>query len=137
MVLHRVADDVGDLDEAAIVLVMQRPEDAALDGLEAVRQVRNGAVADDVGGVVEEAAVHPAMERQVDLARGKWVRRRGHGDVLREDMGGAVAWFGGLGLRYFAIAAFRGGRGVDYTGRVVRQFLDRQLRLVGITLTFR
>ena len=30
MVLHGVADDVGDLDEPAIVLVVQRPEDAAL-----------------------------------------------------------------------------------------------------------
>ena len=77
MVLHGVADDVGHLDEPAIVLLVQRPEDAALDRLEAVRQVGDGAVADDVGGVIEEAAVDAAVERQSILPGTKgWARRR-------------------------------------------------------------
>jgi hypothetical protein len=39
MILHGVADDVGDFDEAAVVLFVQGPENAALDRLEAVGQV--------------------------------------------------------------------------------------------------
>ena len=52
--LHRGADDVGDLVEAAVVHVPERVEDAALDGLQAVVDVRDRAVEDDVAGVVEE-----------------------------------------------------------------------------------
>jgi hypothetical protein len=48
------ADDVGDLVEAAVVHFLQRVEDAALDGLEAVVDVRDGALEDDVAGVVEK-----------------------------------------------------------------------------------
>ena len=136
MVLHCVADDVGDLDEAPVVLVVQRPKNAALDRLEAVRQVRDGAVADDVGGVVEEAAVDAAMERQFDLAGDERMRRRRHGDTLGEDVRGAVATFGRLGLRGFVIAVFRGGRCVDHARRIIRQFLNRQFLLAGIVLTF-
>ena len=77
-------------------LSCKRPEDAALDGLEAVREVGDGAVANDIGGVVEKAAVHAAMERQLDLAGHEGTRRRRHGDILGQDMRGAVAALGGL-----------------------------------------
>ena len=136
MVLHRMADDIGDLDEAAVILVVQRPEDAALNRLQAVRQVGNGAVADDVGGVVEEAAVDATVERQLDLARNERTCRCGHRDTLREDVRGAVAALGGLGLRPFAIAALRCRRGVNHAWRIVRKLLNRQFRLLGIALTF-
>jgi hypothetical protein len=52
--LHRGADDVGDLVEAAVVHVPEGVEDAALDGLQAVVDVRDGAVEDDVARVVEK-----------------------------------------------------------------------------------
>ena len=65
MELHRVADDVGDLDEAPVVVLVQRIQDAALDGLEAVLDLGDGAVADDVGGVLQEIAVHQAVQGAV------------------------------------------------------------------------
>ncbi len=63
MVLHRVADHVGDLDEAAVILLRERVHDPPLHRLEAVRQVGNGAFADDVGGVLQKVVVHHAPER--------------------------------------------------------------------------
>ena len=52
MILHRMAHNIGDLDETPVILLMQRPEDASLHRLEAVRQIRNRAVADDIAGVI-------------------------------------------------------------------------------------
>ena len=98
MVLHRMADDVGHLDEPAVVLLVQGPQDAALDRLQAVRQVGDGAVADDVGGVVEEAAVDAAMERQLDLAGHKRTRRRRHGDISARTCVAPLPLLAGLGL---------------------------------------
>ena len=63
VVLHRVADDVGHLDEASVVLLVEGVEDAPLDGLEAVLDGGDGAVADRVGGELEEVAVHDLRER--------------------------------------------------------------------------
>ena len=48
MILHGVADDICDFDEAAVVLLVQGPKDAALNGFQAVGEVRNGAVTNDV-----------------------------------------------------------------------------------------
>ena len=45
----------------------KRPQDAPLHRLQAVREVRNRAVANDVGRVFEKAPVHAPMEWQVDL----------------------------------------------------------------------
>ena len=59
-----------------------------------------------------------------------------HDNVLGEDVGGAVATLGGLGLRRIAVAAFRGGRGVDHARRSVGHRLNRQLWLAGIALAF-
>ena len=69
MILHGVADDIGHLDEAAVVLLVQRPENAPLHRFEAVGQIGNGAVADDVGGVVQKAAVHAPVQREINFPR--------------------------------------------------------------------
>ena len=62
VVLHGVADDVGHLDEFAVVVLVQRMEDPALHRLEAVVQVGDRTVADDVGGVLDEVVVdHPGQ----------------------------------------------------------------------------
>ena len=62
MVVHGVADDVGGLVGSAVIDLMQDPEDAALHGFETVVHVGNGAVLDDIGGVIEEVAVHHGAE---------------------------------------------------------------------------
>ena len=97
MILHRMADHVGDLDEPPVVLFVQRPEDAPLHRLQAVGQIGDGAVADDVGGVVEKAAVHAAMQTAAGFPGVKRDVRDGGGHVLGEDMRRAVA-VGGSGL---------------------------------------
>jgi hypothetical protein len=83
VVLHGVADDVGDLDEAAVVLFVERVENPALDGLEAVVELRNGAVADDVGGVLQKIAVHEPVQRPVAEILFVDARRRGGGGGRR------------------------------------------------------
>ena len=65
MVLHAVADDVGDLVVATVVLLPQRVHDAALHRLEAVIDVRHGTFQDHVAGVVEE----PVAVERVDVLR--------------------------------------------------------------------
>ena len=72
MELHAVADDVGHLDELAVVVALDRMQDAPLHGLEAVFQRGDGAVADDVARVGQEVAVHQRAE-------GRIIRRRGVG----------------------------------------------------------
>ncbi len=143
MVLHGFARDVGDFHEAAVINAMEGPENAALDRLQTVRQVRDGAVADDVGGVIEKAAVHAAMQGQLDLAGNKRTRRRRGGDVLGQDVRFAVAVTvavlvrGGLGRGRRRLAMGGGGRGgMDFAGGVVRGFRDGKFRLVGILFTF-
>ena len=60
VVLHRVPDDVGHLVEPPIVHFPQAVKDAALNGLQAIVLVRNGAFENDVAGVIEEiVVVHP------------------------------------------------------------------------------
>ena len=54
MVLHRLPDDVGYLDELTAVHPLEVVEDAALHGLEPVIDMRHSTLEDDVGGVVEE-----------------------------------------------------------------------------------
>ena len=68
VVVHGVADDVGGLVGPAVVDAVEHPEDAALDGFEAVVHVGDGPVLDDVGGVVEEVAVHHGPEIGVAVA---------------------------------------------------------------------
>ncbi|NDD40199.1 MAG: hypothetical protein EB082_17620, partial [Verrucomicrobia bacterium] len=99
VILHAIADDVGNLHEPPVIGAVQRPEDAALHGLQTVFEIGDGAVADDVGGVFEEALVHAAVERQFAvLRREDAVRqpRRFFGDDVRA----AVAVGGGKGGRF-------------------------------------
>ena len=60
--LHRVADDVGHLVEAAVVHLEQRVHDPPLDGLQAVPQLRDRAVEDEVARVLDEVVLHQALE---------------------------------------------------------------------------
>ena len=54
VILHRVANDVGHLVEASVVLLLQRVEDAALHGLEPVVDVRDGALEDDIARIIQK-----------------------------------------------------------------------------------
>ena len=60
--LHRVADDVGDLVEAAVVHLGQRRQDAPLHRLEAVAQIGDRAVEDDVARVLDEVLPHQRFD---------------------------------------------------------------------------
>ena len=62
VVLHARADDVGHLVELAVVRLEQRVQDAPLDGLEPVVQVRYGPVLDHVARVVEEIVVEELLD---------------------------------------------------------------------------
>jgi len=135
MVAHGGADDVGGLVEAAVVHFPKRVKDAALDGLEAIVDVRDGAVEDDVAGVVEEPVAVVLDERSVGRVF-QFLRRQGrrlcvdHGRRLviaqRRGRDGGLA-----GRRVGA----RGGRGGLGRGGVA---VERQLGLVVFgSLTFR
>ena len=52
VVLHGLADDIGDLVEFAVVDFVERMQDAALHGFESVVDVRDSALLDVVGGVL-------------------------------------------------------------------------------------
>ena len=54
---HGLADDVGHLVVLAVVDLEEGMQDAALNGLQAVVDLRNRPVLDDVGGVFEEVVV--------------------------------------------------------------------------------
>ena len=79
MVFHGGADHVRDLVERAVVhLPVERPQDSALDGLQAVVDVGDRAVLDDIGRILDEVAVHHLPQT---LVRGA-VDRVGRGVVL-------------------------------------------------------
>ena len=60
VVLHGVADDIGDLVEPPIVHFVEAVQDAALHRLQAIVLVRNGPFEDDVRSVIQEVVVvHP------------------------------------------------------------------------------
>ena len=89
VVLHGVAHDVRHLRVLAVVLLPERVEDAALDGLEPVLHRRDRARADHVGGVLAEVEVEELAQRSVP----REARRRRH--VLRRRRG----WGRGRGRR--------------------------------------
>jgi len=68
MKVHGVADHVGCLVGAPVVDFVERPEDAALDRLQTVVDVGDGAVLDYVAGVFEKVAVHHGAEVFVGAA---------------------------------------------------------------------
>ena len=131
------AHHVGHLDEASVVLLVQRPEDAPLHRLEAVGQIGNGAVADDIGGVIEKAAVHSAVQRLLDLTGDERARGSRHGHAFGEHVSLPVAALCGLGLGLFAVAVLGHRRGVHHSGCAVGHWLNRQFRLIGsVVLAF-
>ena len=95
MILGGVTDDVGDFGETTVIALVHRPEDAALNGLQSVRQIRDGAIANDVAGVFEKAGVDAAMERLLDLAGIERSMRVGQSGrhLFGDDFGMAVAVF--------------------------------------------
>jgi hypothetical protein len=119
MILHRVSDDVGDLDEAPVVLLLQRPEDATLHRLQTVLEIRNRAVANDVGRVLEKVRVDAAVEREIDLAR-----RERH---MRD------------GRHFFGLhMGFRGGRfALALFGRHATRCWRRHVRAVAVPISVR
>ena len=129
MVLHGVADDVGDLGVAAVVLLPERVEDAALHRLEPVLDGGDGARADDVGGVLAEVEVVEVAHRAG--AGERQVRGRGSGFVARgsrlvvRGLGLAACRGFGLGVRgWLAACRVRGGleqiEVVEQAGRLGR-----------------
>ena len=80
MILRAMAGDGRHLDEASVVLLVQRPQDAPLHRFQAVGEIGNGAVADDVGSVLQEAGIHAPVQRQFDFC-GPAVARSRRGNV--------------------------------------------------------
>ena len=119
VILHRMADHVGDLDEPAVVLLAQGPEDAPVHGLQTIREMRDGAVADDVGRVFEKACVHTAVEGAFDL-RGIENMVRYGGRFLDDD------------VRRAAVAVRLGDAGSGFWGGRIFPVPDGQFRLAGL-----
>ena len=65
MVLHGLADDVGNLGEGAVVDLVHCVEDPALHGLEAVGDMGDGTVQDYVGGVIEVPVLEHAGQLEL------------------------------------------------------------------------
>ena len=110
-------DHVGDLDEAPVVLLVQRPHDAPLHRLQAVGEIWDGAVADDVARVFEKAFVHTRMQAHFELLRIKRLVDDGL-DRLGDDVLLAITIRVGRFLRRRGFRAF-----------------DGQFRLVGFFFT--
>ena len=136
MILHGVTDDIGDLDETAIVLLMQRPENAALNRLQAVRQVGDGAIPDDVGGVIEEAAVDARVQRQFYVARHKRLVGHQRDNLFRLNVMRAVAIAvltldGRFFLDVFGLPGLPNNLAARRNGN-----LDRKVRLICVGFAF-
>ena len=71
MVLHGLADDVGDLVETAVVHLPERMEDAPLHRLEPIVDIGNGPILDDIGGILEEVRVHQLAKRVIHAERSR------------------------------------------------------------------
>src|SRR6185369_6963394 len=93
--------------------------------------MRNRAVADDIGGVIEKTAVHPSMNRQLDLARHKRSRWRWRDDSLRQYVCFAIPITSTAVLGRFVVPSCSGWRRrcVHLARRIVGSLLDRKFRL--------
>ena len=103
MILHRMADDVGDLDEAPVILLVQSPENAPLHRLQSVRQIRNRTVADDIARVIQKPAIYAGVQAHAEFFRIERLVRDGF-NRFGDDVLFAVAFggflFGRLRLRW-------------------------------------
>ena len=115
MVLHGVADDVGDLGVASVVLFPKGVHYAALDRLEAVLDSGDGAAADYVSGILPEVEVEEVAHRARagEVARRGWHgRRRGGRNCVR---------FGGRAARSANGRRLRAARSVRHARRARKQ----------------
>ena len=87
VILHRQTHDVGHLVEVAVVGLLHGVHDASLHGLEAVLDVRHGALENYIGGIVEKPVLVHAAQLQFLIFR---------------------HLVGGMGLRFAAIVPVRG-----------------------------
>ncbi len=71
MEAHARAYDIGDLMKTSVVLLPKRVENAALDGLQAVVDVGDGAVENDVAGVFQEPLLVGMRERGIVVGLGR------------------------------------------------------------------
>jgi hypothetical protein len=96
---HGLARDVRHLMEAPVVHFPKRVEDAALHGLQAVIDVRDGAVEDDVARVVEKPGAVVLGEGRVVAVAEAGGRLAGEIGVLGGGRGGRLRSLRLLGLR--------------------------------------
>ena len=121
VVAHDVADDLGGLGEFLVELqahLLHAIEDAAMDGLEAVADVGQGAANDDRHGVVEITAAHLVFNV----------------DGIEEC--GAAALHDGWAIGWRAIAGGRSGRGGVLRGGIFRVFRVFRKEIVSHGLWF-
>src|SRR5210317_661608 len=62
MQLHGLTDHVGYLLETAVIHIIQRLQNAALDRLQAVTHVRDGTLFNNIGGILHEILIKEFME---------------------------------------------------------------------------
>ena len=108
VVAHDVADDLGGLGVLLVELeahLLHAVEDAAMDGLEAVADVGQGAADDDRHGVVEVAAAHLLLDVDGQKLQGSGAGGR-TGAVSARAAGGRVVGVGVLrGRRIVRVGA--------------------------------
>jgi len=108
--------------------------------------MRNGAVTNDVRGVVEKTAIDSSVEGQFDFARFEWANRGRRDDIFGKDMGMAAAIAAGRLLRFDSLAIAPFGRlgccrlrlllWLGFSGAAGRA-VDGQFRLVRNVFAFR
>jgi hypothetical protein len=91
MILHRVADDVGDLDETSVVFSCNAHKNAPLHWLQTVGEIRNRAVADDVARVIQKPAIHARVQTGFEFFRVKRLVNNCRLDRFGDDVIRAVA----------------------------------------------
>ena len=62
MVLHGVTDDISNFVESSVILLIQCMQDPALDRLQSIFELRNCAVPDYIGSVLEEIVIHQILQ---------------------------------------------------------------------------
>src|SRR3569623_596360 len=68
MIFHRFAGDGRHLYQTAVIHAFERPKNAALHWFQTVFDIRNGAVANDIRGILKKISVHPLVQLRFELA---------------------------------------------------------------------
>lgn len=74
MILHRMADDIGHFNKPSVVLVMQGPKNSSLHRFQAVGEIGNGPITNDVAGVFKEAFINSCVQSDSVLTGIEWLR---------------------------------------------------------------